>query len=580
MKFNNPIQEAVMSKSSLQFGFTAGFNPYFASIMLTEAIATRGNSVLFVATLDAMKAFDVVDHTILAHKMYQDGLTGALWMLKKNSYDQLTGQVKWDDQLGSIFKVEQGTKQGGIASTSDYKSYVNSLLTRLERSGLGMSIGNAYIGAPTCADDILLISQCPSTLQSMLNIVANYADSHRYQIHPVKSTITIFSTEAERRIWAENSPWHIHGECLSVTNTVTHLGLIRNAATPRSMMTIHIEGRINLARRTAYSLMGAGMHGLNGLHPAVSMHLYRTYVLPRLLSGLETVILSAKELDPLELFHRRILRAIQHLPDKCSNTAVYVLLGTLPIEAHLHNRMLTMFGAIARAETSRIHTLAISMLENPRPQSWFTNISILLQKYKLQEPGMTLKDPPTKSCWKRIVSRAIWEHWEEKLKRDMTQKSSLKYLLPENCTLSRQHLLWESTSYNPRDIRRAVVKAKLLTGTYILQANRARFNQHEVNPTCPLCGEGSEDREHFLLNCARLEGIRKPYVQSILKTLPDEIIQQGAQDILLQIILDCPISLGSTGRLSRAQRSSIETTSRGLCYALHFERANILCYRP
>ena len=38
---------------------------------------------------------------------------------------------------------------------------------------------------------------------------------------------------------------------------------------------------------------------------------------------------------------------------------------------------------------------------------------------------------------------------------------------------------------------------KLATGTYILKANRARFNQFAVSTMCPLCRDGSEDIRHF-----------------------------------------------------------------------------------
>ena len=32
-----------------------------------------------------------------------------------------------------------------------------------------------------------------------------------------------------------------------------------------------------------------------------------------------------------------------------------------------------------------------------------------------------------------------------------------------------------------------------MTGTYMLQANRAKFNGNDVDPTCPLCKEDLED---------------------------------------------------------------------------------------
>jgi hypothetical protein len=39
--------------------------------------------------------------------------------------------------------------------------------------------------------------------------------------------------------------------------------------------------------------MGAGLHGLNGLNPKVSIHIIRIYVIPRLIYGLETICIAA-----------------------------------------------------------------------------------------------------------------------------------------------------------------------------------------------------------------------------------------------------------------------------------------------
>ena len=48
-------------------------------------------------------------------------------------------------------------------------------------------------------------------------------------------------------------------------------------------------------------------------------------------------------------------------------------------------------------------------------------------------------------------------------------------------------------------VPKVIVKTKLLTGTYILQVNRAAFNQNEASPLCLLCQENNETAEHSLL---------------------------------------------------------------------------------
>jgi hypothetical protein len=51
--------------------------------------------------------------------------------------------------------------------------------------------------------------------------------------------------------------------------------------------------------------------------------------------------------------------------------------------------------------------------------------------------------------------------------------------------------------------------------TYTLQANRARFNQHSVSPTCLLCKNDSEDREHLILHCTAHAYIREKHLATL-----------------------------------------------------------------
>ena len=48
-------------------------------------------------------------------------------------------------------------------------------------------------------------------------------------------------------------------------------------------------------------------------------------------------------------------------------------------------------------------------------------------------------------------------------------------------------------------IKKAGLKAKLVTGTYVLQSNRTKFNLYSVDPTRLLCVDDTKDMIHFLL---------------------------------------------------------------------------------
>ena len=94
-----------------------------------------------------------------------------------------------------------------------------------------------------------------------------------------------------------------------------------------------IEEKINLGRKTAYSLMGAGFHGGGGLKLSQTGYIWSTFVVPRLLYGLGSILLSKIDEKCPEKFQRNCLKQIQGLPDKTANSICVPLLGILPLDA-------------------------------------------------------------------------------------------------------------------------------------------------------------------------------------------------------------------------------------------------------
>ena len=57
----------------------------------------------------------------------------------------------------------------------------------------------------------------------------------------------------------------------------------------------------------------------------------------------------------------------------------------------------------------------------------------------------------------------------------------------------------------PWNFKKAGVKCRLLTRTYSLQADRAKFSRGRESDMCNLCKISHEDTRHFLLECSYLE---------------------------------------------------------------------------
>ena len=271
------------------------------------------------------------------------------------------------------------------------------------------------------------------------------------------------------------------------------------------------------ARRTLYSLMFAGLHGENGLDPETSLHLYQIYVQPVLLYGMEVVVPRPKFMEVLDKFKKHNIKHLLSLPVTVADPAIYLLSGTPPIEAMIHHRVLTFFGNISRLSDYSIEKrlaerlLAVKSLDS---HSWFIGVKKLCIRYGLPDCTEILEKPRSKHSWKNTFEAAINSYWNDRLQSVVPLYPSLKWLTWTKKPNRTLHPLIMSAG-NLREVPRIAVHLKIITGPYILQSNRASFNQNEVDPTCLLCTTGAETLIHFLLHCATLEIIREPISRTL-----------------------------------------------------------------
>ena len=119
-----------------------------AALLISEAKAEacHNNDQLYLVTLDAQKAFNVVHHTILLDRLAESGIPRDIWLIIKDLYSDISSKVKWLGDCGDRFPVNQGVRQGGILSTPLYKVYIHPLLDILKNKRLGFRLGTVYIG--------------------------------------------------------------------------------------------------------------------------------------------------------------------------------------------------------------------------------------------------------------------------------------------------------------------------------------------------------------------------------------------------------------------------------------------------
>jgi hypothetical protein len=299
-----------------------------------------------------------------------------------------------------------------------------------------------------------------------------------------------------------------------MSETEKHLGIQRAADTTN---TTTIQERISTGRRTVYALMGAGLHGLNGANVSTVKKLINTYVLPAVLHGLEALILTEKDCQPLETYYRNLLRQVQHLPDSSANAAVYLLPGCLPITGLIHIKVLNFFVALLLQNSLATSVIKRQLaMKTSNSHSWTTHVKHLLHLYSLPSAHSLAEHPPTKTCWKIMVKQAVHEVWLQQLQEEATMKSSLSYLNLNACSLDNIHPVWH-VGLDPLCMHKATTKAQLLIQRYPLTGSHCAGKRKSTS--CPLCNTNLETLSHFLLHCQALTHVRSPLLKTFLGEL-------------------------------------------------------------
>jgi hypothetical protein len=99
-----------------------------------------------------------------------------------------------------------------------------------------------------------------------------------------------------------------------------------------------------------------------------------------------------------------------------------------------------------------------------------------LTLYELPTIGQLKQHLPSKLTWKLTVKKAIQFYWTEFLLKEMQGKSTLHFMDQTTLKIGSTHPIWTSLSSTVSSVQKGTIKARLLTGTYLLEANKHKFS--------------------------------------------------------------------------------------------------------
>ena len=192
---------------------------------ITSIIETRklNNRNTFTAFIDFKKAYDSINRNLLFEKLRYIGIGGSMYRALIAIYDNVRCSVRLNGLNTEWFEVKCGLKQGCALSSILFNLYINDLIQRINELNVGIDVDGQKIGILAYADDIVLLAETESDLQTLLSELNIWCLSYKMDINQGKSKVIHFRNPST----ASSSQVYTCGETtLQVVDSYMYLGLL------------------------------------------------------------------------------------------------------------------------------------------------------------------------------------------------------------------------------------------------------------------------------------------------------------------------------------------------------------------
>ncbi|CAF1056453.1 unnamed protein product, partial [Brachionus calyciflorus] len=229
-----------------QFGFKKNSSCQHAVWTLKQAIEFRKrmkkNTV--VCSLDASKAFDKVNRTILWRQLIERNIRPYLVVGLINYYNNSYMIINNKNLFSVSFKSIVGVKQGGKCSPKLFSIYLQTLLEIISNNDTGIKINSTKIDIIAYADDVLIISSSKYSLQKALDLVNKFGEDFEILFNPLQTFYIIFNPSCSNS-QPEDIQLKLSGLNIQRADSLKYLGVELNEKNDDRK---HIEHRIKSSR--------------------------------------------------------------------------------------------------------------------------------------------------------------------------------------------------------------------------------------------------------------------------------------------------------------------------------------------
>eukprot|EP00923_Selenidium_pygospionis_P040756 GHVN01070515.1.p1 GENE.GHVN01070515.1~~GHVN01070515.1.p1 ORF type:complete len:1235 (-),score=133.71 GHVN01070515.1:257-3961(-) len=409
------LVEATVSEN--QYGFRPARSCidciFIMRLLIEKSIEHRQQ--LHAAFVDIRRAFDTLSRSHIFDTLVRRGAPPKLVRLIRHLHEGTTAQVEMNNEVGGLFHVENGVRQGCTIATLLFVLVMDDIWREMssEASQLGIRVrvtrdwridtarkpleDLVILSLLLFADDGVMVSQEHQGLAALISAFRPAASARLLDINQDKSKIltvnerlrqqgqlgadsvsevrvqneVAMSDEVRQRGEREEREVGVSDEVgplpFKSTEQFNYLGSVLHKS---GKMEAEISNRIGKASRAFGALKRSRFWDHHDIQLKTKKTIYQAIVLPSLLYGAETWTLLEGQQRRIESFHLRCMRAILKIrwTDFVSNQQVRVRFGSRRISSHILEKQLSWLGHVLRSrDTSLTKNVMCGELEEKRP---------------------------------------------------------------------------------------------------------------------------------------------------------------------------------------------------------------------
>jgi hypothetical protein len=460
--------------------------------------------------IDIKKAYDRVFRAGLWKQLAEKGIKGKLLRVISVMYESVESKVlvaggtEW-------FPINVGVRQGCVLSPFLFSIFIDGLAVELNQAGLGIEVGGNTLNQLMYADDIVLMADNDTGMQSMLDIVSEYSRKWRFELSDTKTEVMIFGDT--RRGGLSETTYTINRGLteIKVVKEYKYLGtdVVGNLRWRKFKDKALKKARRNMARSWGMGIQSGCMTTEGGIQ------IWKTLVRPVLEYAVEVWpsegdrVWEEAERVQKEMGYRILGR--WHL----TGEVVRGELGWWTMRARRDMLRLRYWAKILRMQSTR-WVSRVYRITREEAQAGASNWCSLTKKI-LDELGMgdvwESEETGTEEEWNKKVEKAIHEREEAEWKTRMSMMSSLEEYVKVKKKLVLEKYLLSRINRTGR-----TQMTGLRGGRNNLRVHTGRYERPRLERSwrfCRMCGIEAETETHFMLKCVEYRGLRERMYKDI-----------------------------------------------------------------